>query len=111
MEAGSVGGASSMMFQQVAAMQQAPEKNAVAMQQEMQQMQKQMDQNRIESAKASGSSVGTNVNTYAWGFFLQKGCLETNTFLFLKICIYINRYIIVYILYIYLKLWYQKYFV
>jgi hypothetical protein len=27
--------------------------------------------------------LGTNVNTYAWGFFLQKGCLETDTFLFL----------------------------
>jgi hypothetical protein len=64
METGAVGGASSVMFQQVAAMQ-APEKNAAAMQQEMQQVQKQTDQNRIESAKASGSSLGTNVNTYA----------------------------------------------
>lgn len=91
METGAVGGASSVMFQQVAAMQQAPEKNAAAMQQEMQQVQKQTDQNRIEAAKASGSSLGTNVNTYAWGFFLQKGRLETSTFFFLLKLEYIKN--------------------
>lgn len=86
METGAVGGASSVMFQQVEAMK-APEKNAAIMQQEMQHMQKQTDQNRIDAAKAVGSSLGTNVNTYAWGFFLQKRLFgNKHLFIFIKTC-------------------------
>lgn len=44
----------------------------------------------------------------------RKKAFDTNESLFFILKIfdrYINKYIIVYILYIYLKIWYQKFFV
>lgn len=43
--------------------------NAQAHQTQMQQVQQVTDQQRVEAAKASGSKVGTVINTMAWWIF------------------------------------------
>ena len=56
--------------------------NAQNQQAQMQQVQKVTDQQRVESAKASGSKVGTVINTTAWWIFVSKKSFRRNDFFF-----------------------------